>query len=96
MSWPRRITTTTSLAKRVRPLDKAEAYAVAQARHCGQVINHKSEGHTMLQILTIAQPYLRQLRCRWQRATTERLLHWLGASRTEIINIRKRKLILKG
>jgi len=50
----------------------------------------------MLQILTIAQPYLRQLRCRWQRATTERLLHWLGASRSEIINIRKRKLILKG
>jgi len=49
----------------------------------------------MLQILTIAQPYLRQLRCRWQRATTEHLLHWLGASRTEIINIQHRKQIFK-
>jgi len=50
----------------------------------------------MPSILTIAQPYLRQLRYRWQRATTERLLHWLGASRSEIINIQRRKQILKG
>ena len=50
----------------------------------------------MLSILTNLQPYLSQLRYRWQRATTERLLHWLGASRSEIRNIQKRKLILKG
>jgi len=47
-------------------------------------------------MLSKLQPYLRQLRYRWQRATTERLLHWLGASRSEIINIQRRKQILKG
>ena len=44
----------------------------------------------------ILQLHLMQLRYRWQRATTERMLHWLGASRSEIRNIQKRKLILKG
>jgi len=46
-------------------------------------------------MLSKLQPYLRQLRYRWQRATTERLLHWLGASRTEILNIQHRKQISK-
>ena len=44
----------------------------------------------------ILQLHLMQLRYRWQRATTERMLHWLGASRSEIINIQRRKQILKG
>jgi len=50
----------------------------------------------MLQILTIAQPYLKQTFFRIKRRTVERALHYLGASRTEILTIQKRKQISKG
>jgi len=50
----------------------------------------------MLSISTIAQPYLQQTFFRVKRRIVERALHHLGASRSEIQNIQRRKQIFKG